>query len=282
MPFLRIKHSLTLFATIFMLASGCRQASPFTVPQAMRMFYGNYDQNSQTSLASLPKDKGSLPAAGEELMANRMFFNAFIGSPGAQSFVLVTYAVPSSGQSFDCHACAPIIGMAVFSQKRSKWTMDASNRAVTFAGAWGTPPASIQLVQIGANRYAVQIRDVGGGQGESTAVLELLIPWNGTVNRGLMRIVSDAYICDAEGDGLPCYSNQRTVKFIQNSKAEYYDLELEMTGTDLVGGNGTPMQAKTVHSLETLKFENGSYVQLSRQGDVTTADRNLDNFAERE
>jgi len=91
-----------------------------------------------------------------------------------------------------------------------------------------------------------------------------------------MRIVSDAYICDGEDEGLPCYSNQRTVKFIPNSKADYYYLELEMTGTDLMGGNGTPMQAKAVHSLETLKFENGSYVQVSRQGDVTTADRNLE------
>ena len=76
----------------------------------------------------------------------RAVFSSFTGDARAERFVLVTSAVPPN---YVCHSCAPTIGMAVFSQKGSNWTMDAFNRAVTYAGSWGQPPEDIQLVQVG-------------------------------------------------------------------------------------------------------------------------------------
>jgi hypothetical protein len=247
----------------------------FDIAQAMKMLYGNYDVKKQTSVASLPKEKSSFPAAGEEQMTVRPLFHAFSGDGSAHSFLLVTYAVPANDQSYGCHACAPTIGMAVYSQKRMKWTIDSSNRTVTFAGEWGRPPTNIQLVQIGTNRQAVKVIHVGQGNGETTAVLQLLIPWNGTVNLGLERIVADDDKggCDLDG-GLPCYANRRTVTFIPNGKVEFYDLELKLSGTDLpVSDAAASRRVRKVNGLETLKFENGKYVQISRQGDLTYVDR---------
>jgi len=261
--------------------SGCRRQGTelstelINIAHAMKILYGNYDATKQTSDASLPKEKSSFPAAGEEQMTVKPLFHAFSGKARAQAFFLVTYAVPANEESYDCHACAPTIGMAVFSQKGSKWTIDASNRAITFAGEWGKPPTDIQLVQIGPNRQAVRIIDVGQGNGETTAVLDFLIPWNGTVTLGLERIVADddKGLCDADG-GLQCYENRRTVKFIPNNKTEYYDLELKLSGTDLPASDAAGSRpARKVNGLETLKFENGKYVQISRQGDLTYVDR---------
>jgi len=270
---------------VLIIAPGCRKRNPaisslepsgtnkaFDVAQAMQMLYRNYNLKEQTSAALLPEYKGTSHSDAEEQMTVKPILSAFIGDAGAQRFVLVTSAVPPN---YGCHACTPTIGMAVFSQEGSKWATDAFNRAATYAGDWGEPPVSIQLVQIGPNRHAVQIISSSSGQGESTAILELLIPWNGTVNRGLWRVVSDGYVCAEGVDGLPCYENRRTVKFIPNGQAEYYDLELELTGTDLAGGNGSPFRAQEVRGLETLKLENGKYVQVSRQGDLTRADRNV-------
>ena len=283
---MRIKCSSAPLAAMLIFTSGCHRQSTELSPeqsgtnealdiaQAMKMLYGNYDVKKQTSVASLPKEKSSFPAAGEEQMTIRMLFNAFSGDPGARSFVLVTYAIPTSGQTFDCHVCAPTIGMAIFSQKELKWTIGASNRAITSAGEWGKPPTDIQLVQIGPNRRAVRINDVGEGQGETTAVLHLLIPWNGTVNLGLERIIADddRGICDSNG-GLACYANHRTVTFIPKDKVEYYDLQLELTGMDLpVSDTADPRRARKVNGFETLKFENGKYIQISRQGDLTYVD----------
>ena len=284
--FLRIKYPSTLFAVIFVLASGCRKqtaelsndrsevSQAFNVPQAMKAFYGNYGVNTQTSAASLPKEKSSFPAAGEEQMTIRMLFNAFIGSAGAQSFVLVTYAVPTSGQTFDCHACAPTIGMAVFSQKGLKWTIDSYSRAITSSGEWGKPPTNIELVQIGPNRRAVKVVDIGEQNGETTALLQLLIPWNSTVNLGLERIIADDNegICDPNG-GLPCYANHRSATFIRDDHVEFYELELKLTGTDFpLSDKSGNARARKVRGLETFKCENGTYLQISRKGDVTSVE----------
>jgi hypothetical protein len=271
---------------VLILASGCYKQSAelspgqsetneaFDIVQAMKMLYGNYDMKKQTSVASLPKEKSSFPAAGEEQMTIRMLFNAFSGDAGAQSFVLVTYAVPTSGQTFDCHACAPTIGMAVFSQKGLKWTIDSSSRAITSCGEWGKPPTDIQLVQIGPNRRAVKVVDVGEQNGETTALLQLLIPWNSTVNLGLERIIADddKGICDPNG-GLPCYANHRSATFIRNDHVEFYELELKLTGTDFpLSDKSAHVRVRKVRGLETFKFENGTYVQVSRKGDVTSVE----------
>lgn len=244
------------------------------VAEAMNAIYGNYDAGKRVSTTSLPKEKGSFPAPGDQQMIARPFFHAFSTDVGRKAFILVTYAVPTKG-SFDCHACAPMIGMAVFSQKGSKWAVEDSNRAVTMSGGWGEPPTDVRLVQVGPDRCAVRITDVGDGQGETTSVLQLLIPWKGTVNLGLERVVSDDDKGGCEPDGgLPCYANHRTVSFIRNDHLDYYDLQLKLVGTDLpVSEAHVSMQARKVSGLETLEFVGGRYVQVSRVGDLTTVDR---------
>lgn len=283
---LRIKCPSTFLATLLMFASGCHKQNPglsheqsdtngaFNIAQAMRMFYGNYDVKKQASFTLLPKGKSGQPAAGEEQMTVRMLFNSFTGDAGAQSFVLATYAVPSSDETYYCHACAPMIGMAVFSQKGLKWTIDASNQAVTFAGEFGKPPKDIQMVQAGPNRRAVRMIDAGEGNGETTAVLQLLIPWNDTVNLGLERVIADDNkgACEPKG-GLACYANRRTVSFIHDDHVEYYDVQLELTGTDLpLSDTTSSTRARKVRGLEIFKLSNGKYTRVSTQGDLTYLD----------
>jgi hypothetical protein len=283
----RTRCGLALIAALLIPAGGCHSKhialSPehpevketFDVAQAMNMLYGNYDPREGTSFASLPREKSSFPEAGDEDMTVRPLFHPLSGDAGAHTFLLLTYAIPTNDESFDCHACAPTIGMAVFSLKGSVWTIDASNRAITFSGGWGKPPTDIELVQIGPNRQAVKVIDVGGGQGETSAVLDLLIPWNGTVELGLERILfdDDSGLCEPRG-GLPCYANRRTITFIHNHKSEYYGLKLKLTGTDwLLSDASSSVRRRKVHGLEILKLEDGKYVQISRQGDLTNIDR---------
>ncbi len=292
MLLLRTKWPSVLVAVLLSVTSGCHKPSVassaeqsganegFDIAQAMKMLYGNYDVKTQTSVTSLPREKSSLPAHGEQQVTVGVLFKAFGVDVNPKNLVLVTFAVPTGDETFDCHACSPTIGMAVFSQKGPKWMMDASNRAVTFAGAWGKPPTDIKLVQIGPNRFAVKLIDVGQGGGETTAVLQVLIPWNGNVNLGLERIVADddKGMCDSRG-GLACYANRRTVTFIPKDKVEYYDLELKLTGTDLpISDAADSRRARKVNGLETLKFENGKYVQISRQGDLTYVDNAGENL----
>ena len=291
---MRKNCSSILLAGVLIFAFGCREKrttlSPeisethgsFDISQAMTMLYGNFDPKKQASTASIPKgNDGNSTRSSEEEMTIRPLFHALSGVDGAQTFVLLTYAVPRGDETYYCHSCAPTIGMAVFLQEGLKWKMDAANRAAADAGEFGKPPTDIELVQIGPKHQAAKISSVGGGQGETTAVLLILVPWDGTVNLSLERIVAD----DNKGScgpkaSLPCYANRRSVNFLRDDAAEYYQLALTLTGTDLEDSDApSSTRARKVHGLETLKFENGKYVQVSRHGDLTSLDRDV---AERE
>lgn len=243
------------------------------VAQAMRTFYGNYDVTTQTSITQLPKNTTSLPGPGEEQMTVRVLFHSFVGERIARNFFLVTYAVPTNDDTYQCHLCAPVIGVSVFIWSGGKWTMDASNRAVTFAGEWGKPPRHVELVQIGSHRSAVKIVDTGKGNGETTAVLDMLVPWNHTIKLGLQRTIADndKGLCDPTG--LPCYQNHRTISFTPHDDAEYFDIELKLTGTDLPLNNPTPQnRSRKVSGLEIFRFANGIYSLVSQEGDRTFFD----------
>jgi hypothetical protein len=283
-PLVRIR--LGLLASFLFLSSGSQAGqSPTSIPknseageafdvaQAMTTFYGNYDVRRQTSITQLPKNTTSLPAPGEEQMTVRVLFRSFVGESVARSLFLVTYAVPSNDDTYGCHLCAPVIGMSVFRWSGGKWTMDASNRAVTFAGEWGKPPRHVELVQIGSHRTAVKIIDVGKGNGETTAILDILVPWNHTVKLGLQRTIADddKGLCDPTG--LPCYQNHRTISFAPHDDPEYFDIELKLSGTDLPLNDSTPHgRSRKVSGLEIFRFDNGTYRLVSQDGDRTFFD----------
>ena len=251
-------------------------ANVFGVAQAMRVFYGNYDARKHTAVTRLPKNKTSLSAPGEEQMTVRVLFNSLLGDPGAQTFFLLTYAVPSDDETYYCHACAPVIGMAVFSQNGGKWTMNASNRAVTFAGEFGKPPKAIELVKIGPSHTAAKIVDVGQGNGETTSVLDVLVPWDQTVNLGLQRVIADddKGLCDPTG--LPCYENHRSVSFVRYDDGEYFDMELKLSGIDLpLDDSGPQNRSRKVSGLEVFRFNNGTYKRVSIEGDRTYFDETV-------
>jgi hypothetical protein len=290
------KISSALLAVSLTLAAGCRKqpslasedfrdnGKDFGVAAAMKMFYGNYDLKKQASVAWLSREKSSLPEAGDEKMIVREAFTASRRVGQTEKFVLLTAAVPSEDEEFYCHACAPVIGMAVFSKNGDKWTMVASNKTVTFAGGFGKVPADIQLLQIGPERYAVKIVDVGTGQGETTTVMQLLVPWRDTVNLALERIIADDNKggCD-RSEGLPCYANYCTLTMHSNLNVEYFDLELDLKGTDFPISDNDPIsQIRNVHGSEVLKFESGQYVRVSRRGDVTFVEDSIKNQGRRE
>ncbi|MGB2592861.1 MAG: hypothetical protein WAJ96_19575 [Candidatus Acidiferrum sp.] len=240
----------------------------------MKMFYGNYDPGKNASVTSIPRDKTSLPGPGDVQMTVKTLFSSLSGNPGQREFVLLTYAAPSR-EGYDCHACAPVIGMAVFSEEGSKWSMDASNRSVCISGAFGNPSKNIEIVQIGRRQLAAKIIDVGGGQGETTAVLQLLVPWRGTLNLALQRVIGDDDQggCGEDAGGLPCYANHRSVTFRKKETAEHYDLELELSGTDMPLSRGNPSTgARQVGGTEIYTFQDGKYVRTSMQGDTTFLD----------
>jgi hypothetical protein len=241
-----------------------------SVTAAMRMFYGNYNPESQTSMFNLPDGPVTnvLLVKNEPMLATS-FFNTSTDESGSHKFVLLTFAVPK-GREFSCHACAPVIGMAVFARVGHGWAIESSNKAITTSGGYAQPPIGISVVRIGRDHSAIEIKDSGSGSGETTTAFLIFAPWKGTVNLAVERIIADN---DAGGCGdVACYAYHRTVEFLHKSSAGYYDLRLTLKGTDL----GDPSsRSRRVHGVEVLRFEAGKYIQISRKGDLTNVDKSV-------
>ena len=247
------------------------------------MFYGNYDSKTQASTmpSSGDDDFGALKDDTKQIIV-RPLFHAFTEEDGVPSFVLVTYALPED-KEFDCHACAPAIGMAVFSRKGADWTMTASNEAVTEAGAWGKPERHIQLVRIGPRHHGVAITNHDSHFGESSSALLILVPWDESVTLAITRAIAgdDAGNCGKDSDPpWPCYSYKRIFTFLRDGDAEFYRLRLTLTGTDFVdcssgSDRDSPITKRQVRGLEILRLKDGKYVQVLRRGDLTNVDRDL-------
>jgi len=238
----------------------------------MTKMYGNYDPKSRDSL--IP-DREATTFDWEWNDGPPIAFPLFgvvLKSHGSDEFLFLTYAKPRD-QSFDCHACAPMIGMAEFTRSGQSWIITASSHAVVTSGEFGKPPSDIRAVKVGPGHVGVQIKDVGSGGGETTVVLILLIPYLRTVNLAFERIIADddAGTCGDEGGSLPCYANRRYIAFLQGPDPEYYDLELSLAGTDL--SQGPPYKSVHVRGLERHRMRDGKYVPLFRRGDTTSLDR---------
>jgi hypothetical protein len=261
-----------------MLALGCRRKSEseqFGIGQAMAMLYGNFDASKGTSTTTFKRADSVYTY--DEPMAVRSLFQAFVNEDGQKKFVILTYAVPSRDEKYYCHACAPTIGMAVYRKEQERWVLSASKRAVTDSGSFGKPPQSVELVEIGANRHAVKIEETDEGNGETTKVLTLVVPWKNSISVALERIIADDNegMCDDADKGLlPCYSNQRKILFFPNQKSNYFDIELTLSGTDLLASEKPRLwRARKVKGKEVLSFQYGRYVQVSRSGDLTKLDQ---------
>jgi len=107
---------------------------------------------------------------------------------------LATSAKPAQDpMGYDCHACAPAIGAAVFVWRDDHWGLESENPAVGFYGGWGEP-SNVNLVQVGPQKHGLLLSSDDEGQGFSSSWKSLLIP--------LGKTVSEVWTIEDENDNL--------------------------------------------------------------------------------
>ena len=105
----------------------------FKLPDAMKTLYGNYDPLAHTSTFRLTKTFPHTFFDKPGKVDARAFLTTGAKDTGAMKVFVLTFGVPHGSPEFDCHACAPVIGAAVFAKKDGgAWAVES---AKTFCGS---------------------------------------------------------------------------------------------------------------------------------------------------
>ncbi len=263
---------------------------PFDEAKAMRDLYGHFGQDLSTSNSAVSNDHqadltGSQFKPGDPLVV-RPFWSKTYEDGTTRTAVLLTYAVPfepnwtpsvPNDKPFSCHACTPLIDVALFTWSGRGWEREASQIAVTRAGAWGLPPSPVRLMKVGPHRMAVEIDEDYEGGGDTTTNKEI-IPFHGPIISKALHIETgedNAGGCERHqpADEPACYRYKKVLSLKSGPNADYYDIHTVLRGTDY--DEGTSPGIHRVAGTETFRFLNGAYISIERHGSITGTEKAL-------
>jgi len=254
----------------------------------MTLLFDNYNPKTKSSQYDIPQTtlldlKGSGFEIGDDIVVQPLWTYA-ITEGGKRKIAFLTFAVPKSSvglaetdpRSFECHACAPLIGAAIFVREGDRWQVESSRTVVSRGGGFGSPPADFQIIVIGPHKIGIEVSDGDTGGGETTISKVIMVPWKGKVNEALRYVAADNNKgdCGTEKDELPCYANHKRLSFVPRANHDYFDVLLTLSGTDMT--EVAPYRARAVHGLERFTLEDGSYRTKERVGDNTSVERYIE------
>jgi hypothetical protein len=210
--------------------------------KALRLLYGNYDAGqgsarwtlSQPEIERFEFNPDDFEKGRRDVFVKLVFWGLF-KQGGQERYILITGAAPPH---YECHACAPIIGGAIFSRSGNVWKLDTDTRFITRMGSYGEVNSDGLLVSIGPDRHGVLFRPGWTGQGYTYQSVVIL----GETGGEIREIAS---IPQTDGDNVgtcgekeepanqPCFSYQARVDFVPGRNREYHDLRIRTTGTKL-------------------------------------------------
>lgn len=231
----------------------------FNVAKALVLVYGSYDAQKKYVKWRLSKDdlagKGETGINPGTVYTATNMMQSFTQN-GAQRYFVITETVPAR---YNCHACAPFIGGAIFTQVGDNWQLDAASKLISTLGSFGTAPKG-KLIKIGPDRYGIIFHEGGMNQGVSG---ESVIIFS-EVGESVQEVLTvGEYSGDNSGDcgegslfGTPCWKYSSKMDFEAGANADYFDTKVTTTGTK-EDQNGKVRRANEVRKYT---FKDGKFV----------------------
>jgi hypothetical protein len=235
--------------------SSSQRAAAAAAGQAviMRLMYGNYDPRTKTSLWAKPS-KAALEMLSQSAgpLYSRLAGSFPCQEAGNKKLLFVTSSAP---RNFDCHGCAPLISVAVFSQESGKWKIETTEPALATSGAWGKP-GEFKLAQIGPERYALVVRSGFTAQGDTSETAIFYAREGAKFKQILVLDLHGDNGGNCDPSGRPCFDFNSTYEFKPGGTGPYYNLIVTSTGTRLNDkGKVAPAKKRQIYV-----FKNGEYV----------------------
>ena len=270
------------YLVLFFVFSGAmcalRAQEPLSEDDALKLIYSQYDAGKKTAhwVCTRDQEKKTMHAGWpcskkHQTVSVSVLLMAKINEDGTERTYIATSAKPSSNpdeSSYDCHACAPAIGVGVVVWAANHWILESTNAAVGFYGGWGNPP-EIALVQVGQEKHALILSTNDLAQGYAWSTKFLLMPLDKTVAE-VWNIQDEQ---DNEGAIDPDdklnkevpYKSSATFKFYaadDGISRDYYDIEVISRGSSRVD---LDHPLKQENWTEIYRFSKGKYRLLRRK-----------------
>jgi hypothetical protein len=231
--------------------------------QALVMIYGNYDPASKSSTwVNIPfpdKEDASGYFEKRKGLVRAIFFKAY-HEDGKSKIFLLTKTIPTN-ISFDCHACLPLIGGAIFVQRIGSWEIEAQNQFIMYDGEYGELPI-MKLIAVGKNKFGVSLEY--SHIAISNRELSILVPYKKSIVNAHKEIIYYENFSNCEpSKTIQCEAYTADVNFEKSSKGYFYDIQVKRFGTVYSDKRGKTMPVDQDISYQ---FINGKYVAFTKKG----------------
>ena len=221
---------------------------------------GTYDATDQT-IIWMPEGeaaKNMFPKDGQGNSTMVLQTLSVTGNTPKKVMVLNTYTLDKNGDRLTCHACAPMMGRAVFSREADgSWILTAWNPAMGEYGANGKP-YDRTLIQIGNEKYALQVSGGFSAQGQSLANAWFYGLDNAQLIWEVQTLQSNEFIIDGR---ILLEKLNTTISFLP-SDAAYFDAKTTTKGhrIDQVGKTRIPVNETMLYRYDASK---GTYLEMN-------------------
>lgn len=223
----------------------------FSIPKAMEVVYGLYDKNIECSRwVCKPHEEKTFAAklSGDGALYSRASGVHEIKEGEDRRMLLLTETLARGKEGWEsCHACAPIVGAAMFMEVEGDWYIEALRKDLDEIGSWGEMPPS-KLVQIGPQAWGARLDYGSTNQGITEGGMELI-----GIAKDRFEVLADLetnfsnegmFFEGAEADG--AYAFDSEISFEPSDNPEYWDLIVTTTGRKPIEESGEIEEFKKV------------------------------------
>lgn len=172
---------------------------------------------------------------------------------GQEKVMVIARLTPEPPQEFTCHACAPLLGGAVFVRTGDAWKIESRTQILGFGNSGGT---HFSLDLLGPQRHAVLVRLDDTHQGYEQQRINVIMALEGALVPVLSVGFDESPGADACAGGKP---QSVHLEFKPGSDSTYFDALATIEKNDGDCGHLVP---KLVH--EHYRFQNGKYSLVPR------------------
>lgn len=229
--------------------------------KAMKLLFGNYgakEKHSKVKLNSAEVRESELNA-GEGSRPLEVFAEIYLSKPFRQLIIerhlLLFTMVPPE---YDCHACAPSIGGALFSKVEGGWKLDSVTRHILAAGSHGGAPEP-RIIKLGKERVGISIESSFTSTGETAGGLDLIAEVDGKLKKVFELGETFADNSGNCGEDLgPCWSFTSKYSYVPGNNEEWFDVVVATTGTEKnEQGDIVPVKKNRRYVFRNGKYEGG-------------------------